>query len=105
MGGEGEQRELWRSLWRQLAAVCTTAGALAADVEFSNIDLSNDWGKLSLSYLVILALGSCGLWLAISGWKRARGNQSGLPSRVASGAVMILCVTVSGLVVGTTLRG
>jgi hypothetical protein len=46
MGGEREQ-ELWQSRWRQLAAVCATGGALAAQVEFSDSDLSNDWGKLA----------------------------------------------------------
>jgi hypothetical protein len=38
-------------VWRPLAAACVTAAGLVAHVALPNVDLSNDWGKLSASYL------------------------------------------------------
>lgn len=101
MNGKGQLRR-GAYLWRPLAAGCVTAAALVAHAVLANVDLSSDWGKLSASYLLVFALASWGLGLAIGAWKGSRRGGLALPDAALAQAASILCLAVSLLLMGWT---
>ena len=90
--------------WPAFGAVSLGGAALLALAAFLRFKNEDDWGQLSAWYALLLALASCGLGLAIAGWRRVRSGRLSPRARRVVGSALFLSVAVSCFVLAWTLR-